>query len=134
MVYGEEKENALIRKLAMLNLRIKIWEETHVLMSREILVEVEHVKAHRTKKDKKVMSHFEKFVTDGTEQADELAQAGAMLDEGFVAEARANTVQQEEREKCMQPCSTQPAFTAWWKNGFSWIRKGGNETSNGEVC
>ena len=99
MVYGEEKENALIRKLVMLNLRIKIWEETHVLMSREILVEVEHVKAHRTKKDKKDMSHFEKFVTDGTEQADELAQAGAMLDEGFVAEARANTVQQEEREK-----------------------------------
>ena len=39
--------------------------------------------------------------------------------------------------KCMQPCSTQPAFTAWWKNGKtvksssrsqkksenSWIRK-----------
>ena len=28
-------------------------------------------------------------VTDGNEKADELVKAGAMLDEGFVAEARA---------------------------------------------
>ena len=32
--------------------------ELHLLVSKEILVEVEHVKAHRTKKDKKDMSHF----------------------------------------------------------------------------
>ena len=44
------------------------------------------------------MSHFEKFDTDGNENADESAKAGAMLDEGFMAEARAETVQQE-REK-----------------------------------
>ena len=37
----------------------KIWEELHLLTSKEILVEVEHVKAHRTKKDKKDMSHVE---------------------------------------------------------------------------
>ena len=99
---------------------VKIWEELHVLMSRGILEEVEHVKAHRTKKDKKEMSHFENFVTDGNEKADKLAKAGAMLDEGLMAKSTAKTVQQErerEKKKCLQPWSTQPAFTAWWKNG-----------------
>ena len=33
-------------------------EELHVPMSGEILVDVEHVKVHRTKKDKKKISHF----------------------------------------------------------------------------
>ena len=33
------------------------------------MVEVEHVKAHRTEKDKREMSHFERFVTDGNEKA-----------------------------------------------------------------
>ena len=46
---------------------------------------------------------------------DELAKAGAMLDEGFMAEARAK--KQERDNRCMQLCSTQPAFTAWQKNG-----------------
>ena len=41
-------------------------------MQIEILVEVEHVKAHRTEKDKKKMSEFEKFVTEGNEKADEV--------------------------------------------------------------
>ena len=61
-------------------------------------MEVEHVKAHRTKKEKKDMSHFEKFVTEGNEKADELAKAGAILDERFMAEARAETMQQEREE------------------------------------
>ena len=47
------------------DLWIKIWAELHLLTSKEILLEVEHVKAHRTKKEKKDFSHFEKFVTDG---------------------------------------------------------------------
>ena len=67
-------------------------------LSHEILVEVEHVKAHCTKKDKKYMSQFEKFVAEGNEKADELAKAGAILDKGFMAEARAKTVQQEREE------------------------------------
>ena len=45
------------------------------------------------------MSQFEKFVAQGNEKADELAKAGAMLDEGFMAEARAKTVQQEREEE-----------------------------------
>ena len=61
------------------------------MSSKEILVEVEHVKAHRTENDNKWMLHFENFVTESNEKADELAK-GAMLDEGFMAEARAKTV------------------------------------------
>ena len=61
-------------------------------------MEVEHAKAHRIEKDKNEMSHFEKFITDGNEKADELAKAGAMFDEGFMAEVRAKAVQQEREE------------------------------------
>ena len=79
--FGEEKEIASIRKLAMLTFQSqKKWE---------------HVDAHRTEKDKKDMSQFEKFVTEGNKKVDELAKAGAMLDEGFMAEARAKMVKQE---------------------------------------
>ena len=104
------------------DLWIKIWEELYSLSSKEILVEVEHVKAHSTEKGRKHMSHFEKFVTEGNEKADELAKEGAMLDGDFTAQARADTIQQErerEREKrCTQPCSTRlAAFTVWWRNG-----------------
>ena len=62
------------------DLWIKIWEESHELVKRGILVEVAHVKAHRTKKEEEKMTQFERFVTEGNEKADELAKAGAMLD------------------------------------------------------
>ena len=62
------------------------------------MVEVEHVRAHRTEKDEKEMSHFEKFVTEGNKNVDELSKAGAMLEEGLMAEARAKTVLQEREE------------------------------------
>ena len=58
------------------------------LTARDFTVEVEQVKAHRTKKEKKEMSHFEKFVTKGNEEADE----------GFMAETRAETMQQDREE------------------------------------
>ena len=76
------------------------------------MIEVEHVKPHRTEKDKKKMSHFEKFVIARNEKADELAKEGAMWDGGFVAQARASATQQENN--CTQFCSMQPAFTVWW--------------------
>ena len=63
-----------------------------------ILVEVAHVKAHRTKKEKEKMTKFERFVTKGNETADKLAKAGAMLDEGFMAEVRADTFKQGREE------------------------------------
>ena len=66
------------------DLWFKIWQELHELVKkRGILVEVAHVKARRTKKEKEKMTHFERFVTEGNEKADELAKAGAMMDEGF---------------------------------------------------
>ena len=77
---------------------MNIWEELHLQVSKEIVVEVEHVKAHRTEKDEKEMSKYEKFVDEGNKKADELAKASAMLDEGFTAETRAKTVQQEREE------------------------------------
>ena len=73
----------------------KFWEELHGGVERGILVEVEHV---RTKKEKKNMSMFERFLTEDNEKADDLAKAGAMLDEGCMAEARAKTMQQEREE------------------------------------
>ena len=56
------------------------------------------------------MSQFERFVTEGNEKAEELAKAGAMLDEGFMEEARAETLQR---------CSMRPASTCLveqWKD------------------
>ena len=70
-------------------------------------MEVEHFKAYRTEKDEKEMSHFEKFVREGTEKADELAKEGALLDEGFMVQTRTKTVKQEREEEL---CSVQAAF------------------------
>ena len=67
------------------DLWIKIWEALHNLAEKGISVEVEHVKEHRAQKEKEHMSHFEMFVTEGNEKADELAK-GALLDEGFMEE------------------------------------------------
>ena len=42
--------------------------------SRDILMEVvEHVKAHRPKKEKQQLSFFQQFITGGNEKADEPA-------------------------------------------------------------
>ena len=50
--------------------------------------------------DPAVQQHVEwlRFVAEGNEKADELAKAGATLDDGFTAEARAETMQQEREE------------------------------------
>ena len=56
------------------------------------------MKVHCTKKEKEQMTQFERFVTKGNEKADELARAGAMLDEGFMAEVRADTRKQGREE------------------------------------
>ena len=52
----------------------RLGKNLHFLVSQEMLVKVVHVKAHRTKKEKKEMSHFEKFVIEGNEKADDLAK------------------------------------------------------------
>ena len=74
---------------------------------------MEHVKAHRTKKEKENMSQFEKFVTEGNEKAHELAEAGAMLDEGFMAEARAKTMPAKMPGKCTGPKFLPKSLGKW---------------------
>ena len=112
---GERK--CISPKAGDADLWIEIWEQLQCLAAEDIVVEVAHVKAHRTKKGEKEMSHFEKFVTEDNERADELARTGAMLDEGFLAEARADTMQQKREEVHTQLCSMQPASFVWWRNG-----------------
>ena len=75
--YEVERERECIKPRAGdAGLWINIWEDLHSLAARDITVEVEHVKAHRTKKERKEdMSHFEKFVvTEGNEKAEDLAK------------------------------------------------------------
>ena len=92
------------------------------------------------------MTHCEKFVVEGNEKADEFAKAGAMFDEGFVAEARAKTMQQEREEVYadLQCAASFHCLVEDWKdceelspkpkeNGISWKIEE-NEASNGVVC
>ena len=118
MDYERERKNVSSQEREMQILWIKIWEELHGLVERGLLVEVEHVKAHRTKKEKKSMVQFEKFVTEGNEKADELAKAGAMLDEGHMAEAIAETMQQEREEVCaaLQCAASFHCLVEQWKD------------------
>ena len=78
----------------MLIYGLNIWQELYGLAEKYILVKVEHVLAHRRQKENEDLSQFERFVTEGNKKADELANAGAML-EGFIVETGAKTVQQE---------------------------------------
>ena len=76
-----------------------IFRETlHRFHPERKLVEVEHVKAHRSKKEMQQMTLFERFITECNEKADELTKDGAMLDGREVVQTRANTVQQRREE------------------------------------
>ena len=72
----------------------------HGVIERGILVEVEHVKAHRTKKEKKDMSHFEKFITEGNEKADKLAKEGALLDKRVYGGCKSGNYAAGKRGAC----------------------------------
>ena len=114
-----EKERECIKPSAGdADLWVTIWEELHGLVESGILVEVEHVKAHRTENEKTNMSQFEKFVTEGNGKADELAKAGAMLDEVHVAEAKAETMQQERDEvyAALQYAASFHCLVQQWKD------------------
>ena len=71
-----------------------------------------------TARRKKNMSQFERFVTEGKEKADELAKAGAMLDEGFTTEASSETVQQERVEvhAALQCAASFHCLVEQWKD------------------
>ena len=77
-----------------------IWEEVHRILQEILLLEVEHVKAHRSKNEVQEVTLFKHFVTDGNEGTDEMAKIEAMLDGGDMAQIRASTVQQKTEEVC----------------------------------
>ena len=106
-----ERENASNQELEMPICGLRSGEELHSLISREILVQVEHVEAHRAEKDKKEMSRFERFVADGNEKTDELAKEGAMKD-GFMAQVRAKTFSAGKRRSVcsITVCGQLPLF------------------------
>ena len=62
------------------DLWILIWEELHRVHQEGTLVEVEHVTAHRYEKEIQQMSLFERFTTEGKDNADDPAKEEAMLD------------------------------------------------------
>ena len=69
----------------------------HRIHQEVLLLEVEHVKAHRSKNEVQEVTLFEHFVTNGNEGADEMAKVEALLDGGDMAQIRASTVQQKTR-------------------------------------
>ena len=58
------------------------------------------------------MSQFEKFVTEGNEKAQELAEAGRQC----WSRSKSKDNAAGKRGRCMQLCSMRPASTAWWRN------------------
>ena len=73
-----------------------IWEVRR-LHPEGTLLEVEHVKAHRSKKEKHDMPVFERFVAEGNERAEELSKDGAMLDGGETPQIRSQHISAEKR-------------------------------------
>ena len=98
----------------------------------------------RTEKDKKDVTHFEKFGTDGNEKADELAKARAMMDEGLMAQTRAKTVQQEREEvyAALQYAASFHCLVEEWKDckaaygGFPlwWTEEGRYRNGTSRSC
>ena len=92
------------------------------------------------------MTHFEKFVAEGNDKADEFAKAGAMFDEEFMAEARAKTMQQEREEVYadLQCAVSFHCLVEDWKDceelspkpkeKWNFLENRGDEASNGVVC
>ena len=80
------------------DLWILIWKEFHRVHQEGILVEAEHVKAHRSEKEETTNVALRRFVTEGDEKADEYAKDGAVMYGRVMAQIRASTVQQKREE------------------------------------
>ena len=50
-------------------------------------------------------------LTEGDEMADELVNAGTMLDEGFFCHTQGQLLFSKRDKRCTQLCSMQPVFT-----------------------
>ena len=68
---GKEKRNAVVQKQKTLICGSRFWEELNNFRSKDILIEVEHVKALRTAKERQQMSLFENLITEGHEKGSE---------------------------------------------------------------
>ena len=63
------------------------------------------------------MTKLERFVTEGNEKADEWAKAGAMLEEGLMAEARAEVKQERtELHVALQHAASFHCLVEEWKD------------------
>ena len=115
---GEEKRECIKPKAGDADLWIKVWEELHRLAARDVVVEVEHVKAHAHEEKKRKMCRALKRSSLKATKTDELEKEGPMLDEGFMAEARAKTVQQERGEvyAALQFAASFHCFLEEWKD------------------
>ena len=97
MDYGEEKESASSQQREMpiygskFGKNCMIWQKGHFVGSATCK------STSHEKKERKICRVFQKFITEGNEKA-ELAKGGALLDTGFMAEARPETMQQEREE------------------------------------
>ena len=90
--------------------RMKIREEFHGLVERGILVEVEHVKAHRTKKEKYV-SHFESLSLKAMRRLVNWQKQRQCWTKDLWRKREQKLCSRKER-RYAQPCSKQLASTA----------------------
>ena len=110
-VIGAGGERVSVQSQA--HLWIRIWEELHKLVIRGILVEVELVKAHRTKKEKEKMTHFERFVTEGNEKADDRCRT---KDSWRKQEQRQMQQEREEAHAALQYAASFHCLVEQWKD------------------
>ena len=111
MVCGEEKETASNRELEMLICGSRSGKNRTTL-SHEILwwkwSMSRRTAQRRTRKICRTLRSL--FVTEGNEKADELAKAGAILDEGFYGGSKGKKQCSKRGKRCTQHCIMRPAF------------------------
>ena len=101
------------------DLWIKNWEELHRSgRTRYNVVEVEHVKAHHTaqRKIRKICRTLRSLslLTKRRRMSWQKQEQCWTKDSWRKREQRQCS---KKEKRCMQLCSTQPAFTVWWRNG-----------------
>ena len=80
------------------DLWIGLWEGVEEVRDRDVRLDVMHVKADRTQKEKAKMTLFEKFAVEGNEATDWVAKDGEDLDGSAMVTIRAATVRQGRME------------------------------------
>ena len=111
MDYEKEKK-CIMPRAGDADLWIKIRVELHGLVERGILLEVEHVNAHRTKKEKEKMSQFERSSSPNAMRRPMSWQNEHCWTKGLWLNQERKLCSRNER-RCTQPCSMRPASSAW---------------------